>query len=91
MKRLALFLFLTHPLYLRHAWIARLDQRTPYALGPSTRADKSCWYLTSDPKKVIGVYFREGHKEMFKDYATCFDSERQAIRAAAKEGYEVTK
>ena len=89
--KLALFLFLSHPLYLRHAWIARLDQRTPYALGPSTRADKSCWYLTSDPKQTVGVYFREGHREMFRDSPTCFDSPRMAILAGAREGYQVTK
>jgi hypothetical protein len=75
MKRLVLFLFLTHPLYLRHVQIE--GRKLP------------CWYLTSDPKQNVGVYFREGHKEMFRDSPTCFDSGRLAILAGAKEGFEV--
>jgi len=75
MKRLAFFLFLTHPLYLRHAEIA--GRKLP------------CWYLTSDPQRTVGVYFREGHKEMFQDTPTCFNSGREAIRAGAREGFEV--
>jgi hypothetical protein len=77
MRRIALFLFLAHPLFLREVHIR--GRKLP------------CWYLTSDPTKVMGVYFREGHREMFKDYATCFDSPRMAILAAAREGYQVSK
>lgn len=72
-----LALFLAHPLYLRCVEIA--GRKLP------------CYYLTSDSKQNIGVYFRAGHQEMFKDYATCFDTERLAIFEAARQGYEVQK